>query len=97
MCQSPVFANARRMDRVHLFCRFPCTEYVDDRASVGAHGGARALATDFSAHLLVRGLDKLCFFMQYFVYSVSMIITVVMITEIMIMACREIVQPLYTE
>ena len=97
MCQSPVFANARRMDRVHLFCRFPCTEYVDDRVSVGAHGGTRALATDSSAHLLVRGLGKLCFFVQYFVYSVSMIITIVMITEIMIMACKEIVQHLYTE
>ena len=94
MCQSPVFANARRMDRVHLFCRFPCTEYVDDRVSVGAHGGTRALATDSSAHLLVRGL---CFFVQYFVYSVSMIIAIVMITEIMIMACKEIVQHLYTE
>ena len=55
--------------------------------SVSAHGGARALATDFPSHLLVRDLDKLVFFMDLFVYSFSMIIG---ITEIMIMACKKL-------
>ena len=36
-------------------------KYVDSSVSIGVRGGTRALATDFSTHLLVHGPDKLVF------------------------------------
>ena len=61
-----MFVNGQTADCVHLFCRSAPTEYVDDEVSVSAQGGARALATDFPSHLLVRGLDKLALFYALF-------------------------------
>ena len=54
--------NGQTADCVHLFCRSAPTECVDNEVSVSAHGGARALTTDFPSHLLVWGLDKLVLF-----------------------------------
>ena len=57
-----MFVNGQTADCVHLFCQSAPTEYVDNKVSVSAHGGARALATDFPSQLLVRDLDKLVLF-----------------------------------
>ena len=77
-----MFVNEETMNHIHLFFFSGPTEYVDDRVSVGAHGRARAPATDFSAHLIVQSLDKLYFLCNTLcTYSVSMIIMIIGITN----------------